>query len=297
MNNMNTNPNYFPETELIITDKKTVYHIDLSPDQIADDVIVVGDQGRVEKISKYFSKIEHKVAHREFVTHTGLFNGKRVTVLSTGIGTDNIDIVVNELDAAVNIDLEKRVLKDTRRSLNIIRLGTSGALQAEIPVNGLVVSQYGLGLDGLLNYYEGFEKQNEDAISDAFMKHLNWTKNLPYPYCYKANEGLFNKFAPGNHAGITATAPGFYGPQGRRLRLNPFKPDLNELLTSFDLNGTKITNFEMETSALYGLGKMLGHNCLTVCVIIANRVRKEFTNDYDKSVESLIQKALERLTT
>jgi uridine phosphorylase len=226
-----------------------------------------------------------------------LFNGKRVTVLSTGIGTDNIDIVVNELDAAVNIDLEKRILKDTRRSLNIIRLGTSGALQAEIPVNGLVVSEYGLGLDGLLNYYEGFEKQNEDAISDAFMKHLNWTKNLPYPYCYKANEGLFNKFAPGNHAGITATAPGFYGPQGRKLRLNPFKPDLNELLTSFDLNGTKITNFEMETSALYGLGKMLGHNCLTVCVIIANRVRKEFTNDYDKSVESLIQKALERLTT
>lgn len=291
------NPNYFPETELIITDKKTVYHIDLSPDQIADDVIVVGDQGRVEKISKYFSKIEHKVAHREFVTHTGIFNGKRITVLSTGIGTDNIDIVVNELDAAVNIDLEKRILKEKKRSLNIVRLGTSGALQDYIPVNSLVVSKYGLGLDGLLNFYEGFEKDNEEQISEAFMQHLNWSANLPYPYCYKANDELFSKFAEGNHSGITATAPGFYGPQGRRLRLNPFKPNLNELLTEFDFNGTKITNFEMETSALYGLGKMLGHNCLTVCVIIANRVKKEFTSDYTKSVDGLIEKALERLTS
>lgn len=294
---MTTKQQFFPETELIVTDKKTVYHIDLAPDQIADDIIVVGDQGRVHKISKFFSKIEHKAEHREFVTHTGIFNGKRVTVLSTGIGTDNIDIVVNELDAAVNIDLEKRVLKEKMRSLNIIRLGTSGALQGEIPVNGLVVSEYGLGLDGLLNFYEGYEKQNEDHISDAFIKHMNWTKNLPYPYCYKANEALFNKFKEGNHTGITATAPGFYGPQGRQLRLNPFMPDLNEKLTAFDLNGLKITNFEMETSALYGLGKMLGHNCLTVCVIIANRVRKEFTTDYHKSVESLIEKALERLTS
>ncbi len=294
---MTTKQQFFPETELIITDKKTVYHIDLAPDQIADDIIVVGDQGRVHKISKFFSKIEHKAEHREFVTHTGIFNGKRVTVLSTGIGTDNIDIVVNELDAAVNIDLEKRVLKEKMRSLNIIRLGTSGALQGEIPVNGLVVSEYGLGLDGLLNFYEGFEKQNEDHISDAFIKHMNWTKNLPYPYCYKANETLFNKFKDGNHTGITATAPGFYGPQGRQLRLNPFMPDLNEKLTAFDLNGLKVTNFEMETSALYGLGKMLGHNCLTVCVIIANRVRKEFTTDYHKSVEGLIEKALERLTS
>ncbi|HEY1039797.1 MAG TPA: nucleoside phosphorylase [Bacteroidia bacterium] len=293
---MTTKQQFFPETELIVTDKKTVYHIDLAPDQIADDIIVVGDQGRVQKISKYFSKIEHKAEHREFVTHTGLFNGKRVTVLSTGIGTDNIDIVVNELDAAVNIDLEKRVLKEKMRSLNIIRLGTSGALQAEIPVNGLVVSQYGLGLDGLLNFYEGYEKLNENHISEAFMKHMDWTGNLPYPYCYKADETLFNKFKEGNHSGITATAPGFYGPQGRTLRLNPFKPDLNEKLTAFDLNGLKVTNFEMETSALYGLGKMLGHNCLTVCVIIANRVRKEFTTDYHKSVEGLIEKALERLT-
>jgi uridine phosphorylase len=287
---------YFPETELIVTDKKTVYHIDLSPDQIADDVIVVGDQGRVEKISAFFSKIECKVAHREFVTHTGIFNGKRITVLSTGIGTDNIDIVVNELDAAINIDLDKRTEKENKRSLNIIRLGTSGALQDYIPVNSLVVSKYGLGLDGLLNFYDDFKQKNENEISSAFIKHMNWPDNLCYPYCYQANEKLFNLFAEGNHSGITATAPGFYGPQGRRLRLKPFMNDLNEKLTAFELNGNKITNFEMETSALYGLGKMLGHNCLTVCVIIANRVRKEFTSDYTSSVNRLIEASLERLT-
>lgn len=286
----------FPETELIITDKKTVYHIDLNADQIADDVIVVGDQGRVELISSYFSKIEHKVAHREFVTHTGVFNGKRMTVLSTGIGTDNIDIVVNELDAAVNINLETRTLNPERRKLNIIRLGTSGALQDFIPVNGLVVSQYGLGFDGILPFYNDWKTVQEQDITDAFMKHTDWQSNLPYPYCVKASETLFNKFSVGNFTGITATAPGFYGPQGRRLRLMPSKPNLNELLTDFDFKGTKITNFEMETSALYGIGKMLGHDCVTICVIIANRVKKEFTTDYKKSVEHLITNTLERLT-
>jgi len=286
----------FPETELIVIDKKTVYHIDLSPDQIADDVIVVGDQGRVEKISAFFTTIECKVAHREFVTHTGIFNGKRISVVSTGIGTDNIDIVLNELDAAVNIDLEKRIDKQNKRSLNIIRLGTSGALQDCIPVNGLVVSKYGLGLDGLLNFYQGYKNQNENEISDSFIKHMNWPDNLCYPYCYSANDKLFNMFSNGNYSGITATAPGFYGPQGRRLRLKPFMHDLNERLTAFDFNGEKITNFEMETSALYGLGKMLGHNCLTICVIIANRIRKEFTNDYNASVSHLIETSLERLT-
>ena len=290
-------PSYFPDTELIITDKKRVYHIDLDNDMIADDVIVVGDQGRVGQISKFFSKIECTAEHREFVTHTGIFNNKRITVLSTGIGPDNIDIVLNELDAAVNIDLTRRELKPERRSLNIIRLGTSGALQEYIPVNGLVVSEYAVGLDGLLNFYEGFRTVNEDAISDAFIKHTGWHSNLPYPYSVKCDAKLFAKFIEGNHGGITATAPGFYGPQGRRLRLNPAMPDLNELLTSFDLNGKKITNFEMETSALYGLGKMLGHNCLTICVIIANRVTRQFTSDYKKSVEHLIEGTLQRLSS
>jgi len=286
----------FPETELIITDKKRVYHLDIDESFVADDVIVVGDQNRVSEISSHFSKIDCKAEHREFVTHTGWFNGKRITVISTGIGTDNIDIVINELDAAVNIDLNSRTEKTNKRSLNIIRLGTSGSLQADIPVNGLVVSEYGLGLDGLLNYYADYKKINEDAISEAFMKHTGWTPNLPYPYCVKADETLFKKFVVGNHHGITATAPGFYGPQGRQLRLKAAKPDLNELLTAFNSGGKRISNFEMETSALYGLGKLLGHKCLTVCVIIANRVVKQFTPDYKKSVELLIQQSLQRLT-
>ncbi|MBL7921013.1 MAG: nucleoside phosphorylase [Bacteroidia bacterium] len=286
----------FPETELILSSEKRVYHINLRNEDIADDVIVVGDQNRVAQISSYFSKIDFKTEHREFVTHTGIFNGKRITVLSTGIGTDNIDIVLNELDSAVNINLERRELNPVHRKLNIIRLGTSGALQEDIPVNGLVASSHGIGLDGLLNFYEGWKTINEDLISEAFIKHTNWQKNLPYPYCVAASETLLNKFKNDTHVGITATAPGFYGPQGRQIRLKASAPNLNELLTAFRLNDFKITNFEMETSALYGLGKLLDHNCLTICVIIANRVRKEFTNDYKKSVEILIENCLNKLS-
>ena len=282
----------FPETELILTPENRVYHINLKAEDIADDVIVVGDQHRVAQISAHFSKIEFKTEHREFVTHTGIYKGKRITVLSTGIGPDNIDIVLNELDAAVNINLQTRTLNPSHRSLNIIRLGTSGALQADIPVNGLVVSSHGLGLDGLLNFYQNWQSINEDDISNTFIKHTNWLPNLPYPYCVAASPQLLTKFKPGNFVGITATAPGFYGPQGREIRLKAAMQNLNELLTSFKLNEQRITNFEMETSALYGLGKLLGHNCLTVCVIIANRVRKEFTSDYKKSVEVLIENCL-----
>ncbi|MFN5183599.1 MAG: nucleoside phosphorylase [Bacteroidota bacterium] len=287
---------YFAETELILTNENRVYHINLKDENIADDVIVVGDQGRVQQISKHFSKIEFKTEHREFVTHTGIFNGKRITVLSTGIGTDNIDIVLNELDAAVNIDPHTRTEKSIKRSLNIIRLGTSGSLQENIPVNGLVVSSHGLGLDGLLNFYSGWERVCENIISEEFIKHTDWSVNLPYPYCVSASKKLFENFVSGNHHGITATAPGFYGPQGRQLRLDASKPNLNELLTSFRYNDLRISNFEMETSALYGLGSLLGHNCLTVCVIIANRIKKEFTKDYSNSVELLISDCLERLT-
>ncbi|MDZ4663876.1 MAG: nucleoside phosphorylase [Bacteroidota bacterium] len=285
----------FPETELILTPEGRVYHINLLAEDIADDVIVVGDQGRVAQISSYFSKIDFKTEHREFITHTGWYNGKRITVLSTGIGTDNIDIILNELDAAVNIDPKTRTLNSKLRSLNIIRLGTSGALQKEIPVNGLVVSTHGLGFDGLLNYYANFKSINEDAISEAFIKHSNWDLNLPYPYCVKASDKLLSKFTEGFHRGITATAPGFYGPQGRQIRLKAAKPNLNEILTDFNFDNKKISNFEMETSALYGLGKLLEHECLTVCVIIANRVRKEFTSDYKKSVEVLIENCLNRI--
>jgi uridine phosphorylase len=293
---MTTNARQFPETELILTADKRVYHINLRDEDIADDVIVVGDQNRVQQISSRFSKIEFQTTHREFVTHTGFYNGKRITVLSTGIGPDNIDIVLNELDAAVNIDLDTRTEKENKRKLNIIRLGTSGSLQADVPVNGLVVSEYGLGIDGLLNFYEGWDKVSDINICEAFVKHTEWTAILPYPYCVKSDPNLFKKFAGGNHTGITTTAPGFYGPQGRQLRLNALKPNLNELLTSFSYGDLRITNFEMETSALYGLGSLLGHKCLTVCVIIANRVRKEFTTDYHKSVDLLITDCLERLT-
>jgi uridine phosphorylase len=286
----------FPETELILTNEKRVYHINLKADDVADDVIVVGDQFRVSEISKFFSKIDFKTQHREFITHTGWFNGKRLTVLSTGIGTDNIDIVVNELDAAVNINPETRTLNPELRSLNIIRLGTSGALQADIPVNGIVVSSHGIGLDGLLNFYGAWKTINECHISDEFIKQTGWLTNLPYPYCVKGSEKLLEKFKHDSHIGITATAPGFYGPQGRQIRLMASQPNLNESLTSFNYQGLRITNFEMETSALYGLGKLLGHNCLTACVIIANRIKKEFTSDYKKSVELLIEKSLERLT-
>jgi len=196
------------------------------------------------------------------------------------------------LDAAVNIDPKTRTLNPTLRSLNIIRLGTSGSLQADIPVNGLVASTHGLGFDGLLNYYQNFTSINEDAISKAFMKHAGWTPNLPFPYCVKASDKLLSKFEEAFYKGITATAPGFYGPQGRQIRLKAAKPNLNELLTDFNFDNKKITNFEMETSALYGLGKLLGHECLTICVIIANRVKKEFTSDYKRSVDVLIDSCL-----
>ncbi|RME18212.1 MAG: phosphorylase [Bacteroidetes bacterium] len=286
------------ESELILTEKNRLYHIHLNGDEIADTVIVVGDQNRVATISKYFSKIELKSEHREFVAHTGYFNDKRLTVLSTGIGTDNIDIVLNELDAAVNIDPDTRTVKENKRHLHIIRLGTSGALQPHINVNDIVISTHGIGLDGLLNFY----KINDDIychdISKAFIHHTGWLPSLPYPYCVSGSEQLIQRFKSieNVHFGITATAPGFYGPQGRQLRLSAAIPDLNDKLTSFDMNGLKITNFEMETSALYGLGKALGHQCVTACVIIANRIIKQFTKNYHESVEKLISATLNILS-
>ncbi len=287
----------FADTELILSPENRVYHLNLKGEDIADDVIIVGDQNRVAQVSNYFDRIEFKTAHREFITHTGRYQNKRITVVSTGIGTDNIDIVLNELDAAVNINLEKRELNSKHRTLNIYRLGTSGALQEDIPVNGLVASSHGLGLDGLLNFYTGLDKINDNQISETFMQHVNWLPTLPFPYCVAANSTLLNKFKDIVHQGITATAPGFYGPQGREIRLKSSLPELNNLLTTFNLNGLRITNFEMETSALYGLGKLLNHQCLTICVIIANRVKKEFTNDYQKSVDLLINTCLNKIAT
>lgn len=283
------------ESELIINPDGSVYHLHLRPEQLAPNVIVVGDQGRVETVSAHFDSITHRVQNREFVTHTGKFRGKDFTVLSTGIGTDNIDIVLNELDALVNIDLKTRTIWEKKTSLRIVRIGTSGALQGDIPVDSFVVSSHGMGLDGLLNYYAGLDLCDEPEIARAFMEHAGWSKGLPYPYVVKASPTLLELLGHDQICGITATAPGFYGPQGRQLRLAPALADLNEKLGSFRHNEERITNFEMETSALYGLGRLLGHECCTVCAIIANRVARQYSKDYKTTVDRLIRLVLERM--
>jgi uridine phosphorylase len=286
-----------PESELILNANQRVYHLDLSAEHIADDVILVGDPGRVKKISQHFSKLEFSTSHREFITHTGLFEGKALIVISTGIGTDNIDIVLNELDAAVNINLKTRKELEHKRRLRIFRLGTSGALQENIPVNSLVASAYGLGLDGLLHFYDSIEQVNNPTLCKAFESHVSWPSTLAAVYAVPASEMLLEKFNPAIYCkGITATAPGFYAPQGRELRLKARMKNMQALLSAFQFEDLKITNFEMETSALYGLGKLLGHECLTVCVIIANRMRNEFTKDLEGSETILIDTFLQQLS-
>jgi uridine phosphorylase len=283
-------------SELVLNADGSVYHLKLKPEQLADTVIVVGDQGRVEEISVYFESIECKVQNREFVTHTGIFNGKRITALSTGIGTDNIDIVLNELDALVNIDLKTRTIKPEHTSLNIIRIGTSGTLMKDIPVDSIVVSSFGLGFDGLMHFYK-FEENSEER---ALLKEINIALNLPNelnkPYLVKADDRLFEILSKGFFTGITATASGFYGPQGRKLRLTPAVPDLNERMMNFEHNNLNITNFEMETSALYGLSRLLGHKACTACAIIANRANLEYSKNYKPTMDLLIRAVLERLT-
>ncbi len=287
----------FSESELILNPDGSIYHLKLRPEHIADTIIIAGDPDRVGAISKYFDKTEYKIQNREFLTHTGYINNKRLSVLSTGIGTDNIDIVLNELDALANIDLKTREVKEKHTALNIIRLGTSGALQSDIPVDSFVMSIYGLGLDGLLNFYKSEKNVFENELTEAFIKHSGWNKDLPKPYIVKCSEILAEKTGYDMIKGITATAPGFYGPQGRRLRLELRYPELNKKMETFNYKNHRITNFEMETSALYGLGALLRHNTITICAIIANRINKQFSKDYKKSVEKLIQLVLNRITT
>ena len=287
--------NRIAESELIINPDGSIYHLHLRPEHIADNIIVVGDPQRVEIISHYFDTIEYKISNREFVTHTGTINGNRITALATGIGTDNIDIVINELDAIVNIDLENRIPKKEHRSLNIVRLGTSGALQADIPVDSFVFSQYGLGLDGLLNFYEDRDKIIDKELTKAFFEYSAWHKDLAKPYIVRGSKELETRISDGMFKGITATAPGFYGPQGRVLRLALMQKNINSILENFHFKGHRITNFEMETSALYGLGGILGHNTATVCAIIANRYTKTFSQNYKQTVVKLIELLLERM--
>ncbi len=287
--------NSLPESELVLNPDGSVYHLHVRDEHIADNVIVVGDPGRVQQVSSRFENIECRIQNREFITHTGSYKGKRITVLSTGIGTDNIDIVVNELDAAVNIDPQKRAPRPHRRKLNIVRIGTSGALQADIPVGTQVISEFGLGFDGLMHYYHFEPSAAEKELTDQINEHLNWNKNLSRPYLVKGSESLMKLLGQGMMKGITATASGFYGPQGRKLTLAPRDPDINHRLQSFSFNGNRIMNFEMETSALYGLGRLLNHECITCCVIIANRIRKEFSDDHHRDTAILVDTVLSRV--
>lgn len=279
------------ESELIINSRGAVYHLDITPDELADTVITVGDPFRVALVSKYFDKIESKGQHREFVHTTGYIGKKRVTVVSSGIGPDNIDIVVNELDALKNIDLNTRTIKENRTSLTIIRLGTSGSLQADIPVDSLVVGTHGLGLDNLLHFYRLEMNLEEQQLMQQFIAHTQLSGSIQ-PYISSCGASVLKHFVEGFHSGITVTCPGFYGPQGRILRLGISNPSLVDNLTSFRFGNHRISNFEMETSAIYGLGKLLGHNCLSINVIVANRVQKEFSKDSAASVEKLLKTCL-----
>jgi uridine phosphorylase len=288
--------NKISASELVLNDDNSVYHLHLHPHQIAKNIIVVGDPGRVEIISSYFDSIEHRVSNREIVTHTGILNNKPLTVMSTGMGTDNIDIVLNELDALVNIDLENRTLKDTHTSLNIIRLGTSGSLQEDVPVDSFVISEFGLGLDGLMNYYDFEQTAEEIELLEQFYAQTNYSKTFAQPYFVKGSEELFNKLKNNCITGITATACGFYGPQGRILRIPLKETQLNEKLRDFKHDNYLITNFEMETSALYGLSRALGHNSCTICAIIANRFLGTGSNNYKLAVQKLIEQTLYKLT-
>jgi uridine phosphorylase len=285
------------ESELILNADGSVYHLKLRPEHIASNIILVGDPQRVETISKYFDPVEFRIQNREIITHTGFYNKKRITVMSTGMGTDNIDIIINELDALANIDLDKRVIKPELTSLNMIRLGTSGAIQPDIPLNAFVLSTHALGIDGLLHFYTTRHPAFDHSISDAFQKHADWPAELPAPYVVRASDKLTEMIGKGFLKGITATAPGFYGPQGRKLRLELGLPELNHHLETFNYQNLRISNFEMETSALYGLSALLGHQALTVCVAIANRHKKEYNKDYKTHMDDLIRLVLERLTS
>lgn len=278
------------ESELILNGRGAVYHLDLRPEEVARTIITVGDPDRVKEFSKYFDIVEIQRQHREFVSHTGTIGGKRLTVLSSGIGPDNIDIVMNELDALVNIDFETRTIKPTLQALNIIRVGTSGSLQGDIGVDEFVAATHGLGVDNLLNFYLHQKNNEEAALLQSFITH---TQLKGEPYITGASPSLLKHFTQGFHHGITVTCPGFYGPQGRILRLGISNPNLIDRLTDFRFGQHRITNFEMETSAIYGLGKLLGHHCLALNAIVANRIKKEFSKDGKAAVENLIKKFLE----
>ncbi|MBR3801029.1 MAG: nucleoside phosphorylase [Rikenellaceae bacterium] len=286
-----------PSSELIINDVGSIFHLHLKPEQLADTVLLVGDPGRVEMVASYFDNQECRVANREFVTITGTYKGKRMTVISTGIGTDNIDVVVTELDALANIDFATRQVKPELRQLTLVRLGTSGAIQPDIKVGTAVFSRTSVGFDGLLNYYKGRNEVCDLAIEQAFIEHTAWSELLPKPYFIDADKSLWDLFRDSTMEGITISAPGFYAPQGRWVRLEPADNTLNAKIESFRFNERRITNFEMEGSALAGLAALMGHRAATVCAIIAQRVALDVETDYKDFVRQMIEMALDKLAT
>jgi uridine phosphorylase len=283
-------------SELVMNDDGSIFHLHLHPEQVAKKIILVGDPERSNLIAGYFSKTESSVSNREFITHTGYFNNERISVISTGIGTDNIDIVVNELDALFNIDLSTRQIKDEKTSLQLVRLGTTGAMQPDIDVDSFLVTETSVGFDGLLNFYAGKDDVCDKEMEESFMKFTNWDHNLATPYVVHADPKLKELFSENNKTGITISAPGFYGPQGRVLRLGLADEKLNEKISNFEYKNKKITNYEMESSAIYGLSRLLGHQAITTCAVIANRVTKKFSPNYKPTIKKLVEFTLETLT-
>ncbi len=284
-----------PSSELILNSRGALYHINCRPEEIANTIITVGDPDRVKEVSKHFDRIEFRNQHREFVTHTGYIGKKRITAISSGIGPGKIDIVLNELDALVNIDLEARTIKENITSLNIIRVGTSGSLQEDIPVDSFVASTHGLGLDNLLNFYTHQYSEEETQLLNAFNNHTQLNQGISAPYVNTCSISLLKEFVEHFHHGVTVTCPGFYGPQGRVLRMGLARPNLIDKLTTFSFGKHRLTNFEMETSAIYGIGEILGHQCLSLSAIVANRIKKEFSADGAAAVEKLILITLENI--
>ena len=284
------------QTELITNSDNSIFHLHLTGKEIADRVIIVGDPARVELIASLMHSIKVKKSNREFHTITGMHSGKEITVISSGIGTDNIDILVNELDAAVNYDLKTKKKGKEKRTLNIVRLGTSGGLQAEIKPGTYLVSRRAIGFDNVMNYYSGIESITDKSFESALIKHLKWSDRLSSPYIIDSDPELFERFTSlGLAGGLTISAPGFYAPQGRRLSLDPYMPDINDRIESFRYNGEMICNYEMESSAIYGLSRMLGHKALTICSVIGNRVTGEFLNDYRKSIIKLAKIVIDNI--
>lgn len=285
------------ESELIINSDGSIFHLHIRPEQLARNVILVGDPGRVAMFKPYFQTLECEGASREFVWATGVYNNSRITVLSTGIGTDNIDIVMTELDALANIDFATREVKPEHTTLNVVRLGTCGALQPEIPLGAFILSHISIGFDGLMNWYANREEVTNVDMEQAFMNHMNWPKDLPTPYFVSASQKLIDLFADSTVRGMTISSPGFYGPQGRVVRQGLAMPNMLEDIESFRYEDRKITNFEMEGSAIAGIAGHLGHEAITVCCAIAHRYLKDANTDYKPRVAQLVKLVLDKIST